>query len=214
MQIRALAVLTLLPLGLGAQTSAPSNWRWATDRPAALSDGGSDSTWHFVAMPPGWHITMGPGGVLYDPAYTASGRYVLEAETFFFPEKSDQGFGLFVGGRGRPDRSGTLEYVAFLIRHDGRAAVTRAGPTPAMLVDWTPGDSVKPQDPSDAVRNVLRVAVERDSVLFTVNGGRIAAVPRTGAEFDGLFGFRVGPGVNLHVSSLDFTQRMAPPRRR
>jgi hypothetical protein len=209
----AMTMVAAMALSLPAQTATPSGWSWTLDGPAAQVTGQTvpDSAWRFVAMPPGWHITMGPGGVLYHPAYTANGRFTLEAETFFFPEKTDQGFGLFVGGR---NLNGTPEYVAFLIRHDGRGAVMRAGGTPTMLVDWMPGDSVKAQQPGDAVRNVLRVAVERDSVVFTVNGGRIAAVPRSAGEFDGTFGFRVGAGVNLHVSTLDYTQRIAPPRQR
>jgi hypothetical protein len=207
----AVLILAATALGLPAQSDAPPAWRWTLDGPAAQVAGQSvpDSAWHFVAMPPGWHVTMGPGGVLYDPASVASGRFVIEAETFLFPEKSDQGFGLFVGGR---DLSGTPEYIAFLIRHDGRGAIMRAGATPTLLVDWTPGDSVKAQDASDAVRNVLRVAVERDSVFFTVNGGRVATVPRMAGAFDGTFGFRVGAGVNLHISTLDYTRRIAPPR--
>lgn len=211
--VAALVVLAAPTSALRAQLETPGNWRWATDGPARLvgSEKVSDSTWSFVAMPPGWHVTMGPGGVLYDPAYTATGRFVLEAEIFLFPQKTDQGFGLFVGGR---NLDGTPEYVAFVLRPDGHAGVVRAGRTPAMLVEWTPGDSVKAQDASDAVRNVLRVAVERDSVHFTVNGGRIAGLPRSAGEFDGHFGFRVGAGVNLHISTLDYTQRIAPPRRR
>jgi hypothetical protein len=208
----ALLLLAGSAAGLGAQDGAPAGWRWTTDRPARLVSGQAvpDSGWRFVAMPPGWHITMGPGGVLYDPGHRATGRFVLEAETFLFPEKTEEGFGLFVGGRNLDQAP---EYVAFVIRPDGRAAVVRAGATPVTLVDWTPADSIKVQDPSDAVRNVLRVAVERDSVTFSVNGGRVAALPRAAGEFEGYFGFRVGAGVNLHISTLDFTRRIAPPRR-
>jgi hypothetical protein len=209
----ALVALAVPASALRAQLETPRNWRWATDRPAHLvtDQDVPDSGWRFVAMPPGWHITMGPGGVLYDPAHTAAGRYVLEAETFLFPEKTDQGFGLFVGGR---NLDGKPEYIAFVIRHDGHGAVMRAGASPAMLAEWTPGDSVKPQAASNAVRNVLRVAVQRDSVFFAVNGGRVAALPRAAGEFEGHFGFRVGAGVNLHISTLDYTQRIAPPRGR
>jgi len=119
--LAALVVLAAPTSALRAQSETPGNWRWATDRPAQLVTGQDvpDSGWRFVAMPPGWHITMGPGGVLYDPAHTATGRYVLEAETFLFPEKTDQGFGLFVGGR---NLDGKPEYVAFVIRHDGHGA--------------------------------------------------------------------------------------------
>ena len=211
--VAASVFVLAVPSGAHAQLETPAHWRWVTDRPAPLVTGQvlPDTGWRFVAMPPGWHVTMGPGGVLYDPAYTAAGRYALEAEIFLFPEKSDQGFGIFVGGRAL-DAEGRA-YLAFMIRHDGQAAIVRhAGDAITPLVSWTPGDSVVKQDSSGTARNVLRVAVERDSVFFDVNGGRVASVPRT-AEFDGHFGFRVGAGLNLHISTLDFMQRIAPPRR-
>ena len=38
----------------------------------------------------------------------------------------------------------------------------------------------------------------------------IAKVPRAGLSTDGAFGFRVGKDLNLHISTLDVTHRLAP----
>ncbi len=74
--------------------------------------------------------------------------------------------------------------------------------------------AVRTPGAEDAVKNVVRVAVERAAVVFTVNGAEVARVPRDSVATDGLFGFRVGQGVNLHVTTLDFMRRLAPPRAR
>jgi hypothetical protein len=51
-------------------------------------------------------------------------------------------------------------------------------------------------------------------VRFVVNGERVAAWPRASLAVDGAYGFRIGGGVNLHITNLDVTRRVAPfPRR-
>ena len=59
-------------------------------------------------------------------------------------------------------------------------------------------------------KNVLRVEVGATDVVFSANGKEIAKVPRAGLSTDGAFGFRVGKDLNLHISTLDVTQRLAP----
>lgn len=59
------------------------------------------------------------------------------------------------------------------------------------------------------------VRAEPDSVRFLVNDERIAAFARGAIDVDGAFGFRIGQGVNLHITNLDVTRRLAPfPARR
>ena len=184
---------------------APPNWKWLLDGP--------DTAWAFTQMPPGWHVTTGPGAVLYEPSATASGRFAVEMELFLFPETREAGYGIVLGGQGLDGT--TPRYVSFLLRRDGFAAVERReGATTTALVNWIKTDSVPPHPGSDAPRQVLRVTVEADSVRFFANGGRVAALAREGLVLDGLVGLRVGPGVNVHVSNLDITRRLAPPRRR
>src|SRR5262245_53482294 len=107
-------VAALLAVSAAArQLQTPTDWQWRTDTPAKVTADaklGPDS-WHFVAMPPGWHVTMGPGGLLY------------------------------------PD------------------------------------------------------------------GRDIAKIPRAGLSTDGAFGLRVGKDLNMHISTLDVTQRLAPDPR-
>ncbi len=175
-------------------------------------DGAPHDTVYHVRMPPGWHMTTpaSAGAILYDPGHRAEGRFAIESEIFLFPGTSQSGYGLFVGGR---DLDGaTPSYVALLIRRDGAMAleqVSRSSRT--MLVPWTRSDAVRPHPGGDDTsRNVIRLAVERDSVLLESNATRVAAIARGDLPLDGTFGFRVGADVNLHVSTLNHTMRLAP----
>ena len=199
-----------------AQMVPPPDWKWALDRPAQLvnsqfSQAVPDTEFRFVMMPPGYHVTTGPAASLFHPAHRAEGIFTLESEFFLFPNSTDGEYGLFIGGA---DLEGDARaYTAFVARRDGATAVLRrTGATTTPLVAWTRHDSVKALSASDAVKNVVRVAVERAAVVFSVNGAEVARVPRDSIATDGLFGFRMGEGVNLHVTTLDYTRRLAPPR--
>jgi hypothetical protein len=79
-----------------------------------------------------------------------------------------------------------------------------------MLVPWTSAPSIQQVVVDETARNVLRVAVGPDSVRFNINTVRAAAVARTDPALDGFFGFRMGADLNLHVTTLDYTRRLAP----
>ena len=163
-------------------------------------------------MAPGWHITTRPGVILFEPAYSARGRYVVESESFLFPGESAAGFGVFVGGR---ELEGKRHYVAFVIRRDGSAAIEAvdAGRV-TVLHPWTKAAAVVAGAAAPGeVKNVVRVEAEAAAVTFLVNGQKIAEVPRDGTRFDGVVGLRVGENLNLHVTNLDLTHRLALPRR-
>jgi hypothetical protein len=168
-----------------------------------------DSTWRFVQMAPGWHITTRPGALMYDPSIRATGSYILESVQILFPGTAQSGYGLFFGGR---DLEGpSAHYVAFLVRRDGHVTVeSHQDSTITTLVPWTPAPSVQQVTGDNTARNVLRIAVRPDSVLFAVNTVPVAAYARSGEALDGPFGFRTGPGLNLHVTTLDYTLRLAP----
>lgn len=207
-----LTAATVVPVSVVAQ-GGPPNWRWALDQPARHVNGGrftpTDSTWDFVNMAPGWHVTMGPGGHLFDPANSASGRFAVEAEMILFPNSSNEEFGVFVGGSrlGEPAAS----WTSFTIRRDGKFTVRsqRAG-TAATLADWTAHDAVKPLAADGTVKNYVRVLAEPDSVRMLVNGTRVGAWSRSTLAVDGTYGFRIGKGTNLHITNLDHTRRHAP----
>lgn len=209
-----LLAMAWLTAPLQAQLTTPSHWRWVTDTPAQLVTESDvpDTAWRFVSMPPGWHVTTGPGAMLFDPAYEANGRFSLETKIFLFPNPSDQGYGLFIGGRELDgDRASAL---AFLIRRDGAAAVARmAGNDVEFLVPWQPHSGTRAHEGSGTVENVLRVSAGPQRIVYLVNGDTVAVVPRSAGLVEGRFGLRVGARLNVHVSYLDYIQHLALPAR-
>ncbi|MGE5925712.1 MAG: hypothetical protein ACM357_00030, partial [Gemmatimonadota bacterium] len=118
-----LVSLLLLPGRIGAQEGA-ARLAVSLDAPAP------DSAYAFAPMPPGWHVTMGPGAVLSDSTHRAAGRFVVESEVFLFPNSGPAAYGSVVGRQGP-------EWTGFLARRDGRAAIERHGKTgPETLVAW------------------------------------------------------------------------------
>ncbi len=205
-----LAVL-LLPSLLHAQKSAPEHWQWALDSTAqhvTRTDSVPPGQFGFVAMPPGWHVTMGPGGLLYDPRSSLEKRFSIESRIFLFPGTPGAEYGVFVGGKdlNGPER----RWVAVVVRRDGSAAVVRhdKGVTDSVM-RWTKHEAVK--GGAEGAANVVQVVVD-SAVTFRVNGAAVATFPRTQLNTDGQFGFRMGKGLNLHVTTLDVTQRMAPAK--
>jgi hypothetical protein len=205
MRLLVSAVLLIAPALAFAQR--PVAWRVTTD--SAVKD-----SLAVTRMPPGWHITTTTesGAILYDPALVAQGRFALSLDVFLFPGDSEEGYGILLGGTdlGTPQSS----WLAFLARRDGRASIAQVeNGARRVLVDWVPNDAVKPHPGGDEAQlNALRVSVEPDSIRFEANGKRITSIARASLDVDGVFGMRVGADVNLHISNLDHTVRLAPPR--
>lgn len=216
MHLRAVALLVLLLLAAtpAPQLTPPDNWTWVTDEPAELVAGPEvpPGSWFFVAMPPGFHITTGPGATLYEPSHRAGGRFTLSAHVFVFPDAGDGGYGLFVGGRDLD--SATPSRLEFLLRRDGAATlIRRQGSETASLVEWTAHPAIARPGAEDTGANDIVVEAGAAEVSFKVNGEVIAAVPRSEVDVDGQFGLRLSGPTNVHVSSLDLTTHLAPERR-
>ena len=202
--ITLFACICTMTAGLAGQVTRPGSWRVVPDRP------GGDSTIFYVAMPPGWHVSTGPGSLFFDPAFHAEGRFGLEAEVYVFPGRSEEGYGLFLGGRDLG--SGHSSWSALLLSRNGTAAVVRIeGTTLTMLCPWRRLEGLlAPGDGQHPVKNVLRVSAEDGEVDFQVNGVSLGKLPRPSVMPDGDFGLRVGEGLNLHVARLDLVRPLAP----
>jgi len=199
--IVSLALAALVTPLVGQEQSRPAGWKVRFDRPES-----PDSALFFVTMEPGWHITTGPAGILYDPARRASGNYMIECEAFLFPGERLEGFGLFFGGQNLdgPEQS----YSYFLIRKDGKFLVKqRTGSSTSELIPWTEHGAIVKQEGSEQAKNVLAVDVAASEVSFLVNGQVVATLPRPNLETEGNVGLRVNHRLNLHVTRLDVTQR-------
>ena len=210
---QALLAAIVLPVALTAQLKTPTDWKWRQDSPAPLSPNSKmePGSWVFVQMPPGWHVTTGPGVLLYPTTHgEASGNFSIEADIFLFPESSAEEYGVFLGGHDI-EGSATPAYVAFVLRADGHAAILRRveGQTTA-LADWQKHEAILVKKEKETAKNVLRVDVDPVNITMTVNGAKVLTIPRAAVETDGRFGFRVGRDVNLHVSTLNVTRKLAP----
>jgi len=220
---RVAAPLTVMAVLLSAAPLAaqaagmPPGWRAITDAPSAYSAAGietnSGEKYNFVNMPPGWHMTTGPGTVFFNPALRAGGRFRLETEFFLFPNPSDQPVGLMVGGTGLEGPLATVQWFGLLVRRDGSAGVVHNhGTDHHPMVPYAKADSLAPHPGADSQRILLVIDADADSVRFFVNRGRVAAVARASMNVDGPFGFRVGQAINLHMVRMDYTVKLAPAR--
>ncbi len=209
--MKAVTLATLLLLAIAGSLAAqappgPKGWKVLLD-----SAGRPVDAYRFEAMPPGFHITMGPGALLFAPTARAAGPFTMAAKFFVFPGSSEEGFGLFVGGTGL--EYGEPSYTAFLVRRDGMAGVFRHdGGDSTIYLPWVRPDSVNVLAGDQPAPNTLAIVARADSVSFLVNGTAIGAVARPMIPVDGQFGYRVGKGVNVHAATLDYTWRLAPER--
>ncbi len=201
------AVLTALVAASAAAQEPkppPEGWQVRTDRGG---HGGGDLI--FQNMPPGWHITTGPGAILYHPEKRATGDFRVESETFLFdPGNRNEGFGLFIGGR---DLAGEGQvYTYFLIRRDGSVLVKRRdGAGTSTLHGWAKHDAVVTWEGrgegEGTAKNVLAIEAGPEALVFLVNGQEVFRTARADQHVEGVVGLRVNHALDLHVSSLEVT---------
>jgi len=209
-----IAFCACTPSLLIAQLTTPTDWKWRQDAAAPLAAGAKmePGSWVFVQMPPGWHVTTGPGVLLYPTTQgEIGGNFSLEAEVFLFPGESTDEYGVFLGGQDI-DSSAAPDYSAFVLRRDGHAAVLRrrTGQT-TPLAAWQRHEAIvigKAGD--DPVKNVVRIDVDAVNAALWVNGAKVLTVPRADLRADGRVGFRVGKDMNLHITTLNVTRKLAP----
>jgi hypothetical protein len=134
----------------------------------------------------------------------------VEAEIHLFPGDNNEGYGVFLGGSNLDGRNAS--WVAFLLTRDGSASIERRhnGATNVLYAP-TKSAAIRPHPGGDGTaHNVMRVLVQGDSAILFANGQRVTAVGVQGTVTEGIFGFRIGNGVNLHVTNLDLVTRLAP----
>ncbi len=196
-----LAIMASAPLA-GQELQRPDGWTTRFDDPSATEA----QLEMFVSMPPGWHVTSGPAAIYYTPEQSASGDFRAELEVYLFdPGTRREAFGIFLGGT---DLTGAdQEYTYFLIRNGGQYIIKRREGADAPTVQpWTSHDSVRSyadRGGEDSIKNVLAVEAHGNDVRFLVNGEEVATHPRSEVAVDGIIGFRVNHGLNLHISRLE-----------
>jgi len=190
--VTILALLAIFPAPATAQTLlAPEGWITRPER--------------FVEMPPGWHVTAGRGVILYNPAATARGEFRIESEGFLFdPSGAGGTYGLILGGRQLD--SDDQRYVSFEIGPDGNFAVRHQADFESTELAAGIHEAIHRWTGKDAtVQNVLSVDAGAVTVRFRVNDDTVAELPRPAVDPDGVIGFRIDSGLNIHITTFDIT---------
>jgi hypothetical protein len=177
----------------------PTGWEMRLDRANA-----SATDVKFITMGDGYHATLGPAAIFYQPTRTARGEY--RATATFTQTKAPQhpeAYGLFVGGK----ELGSAEkqsYLYFLVRQDGKFMIKqRNGAETRSLVEWTEHAAVKKADAEGKATNALAIQVEAAKLRFLVNGTEVAALDRTAVPAtDGVVGLRVNHNLDVHIANF------------
>jgi hypothetical protein len=208
------AGLVLTSTAVAAGQKIPADWKWRIDggegsvTEAAAPKSGEVT---FVTMAPGWHVTTGPAALLYHPDYQTKNtdNFVVEAEVFLFPGTSQEEYGIFVGGKHLTPQE-RPSYVQFVARRDGMGMIRRGSGEP--IVNWKANDAILPHPGKETVKNVLRVEAGPTDIVFSANGKEVARMARVGTNvnLEGYLGLRIGKDINIHISRLDVTHKLAP----
>lgn len=174
----------------------PAGWSARVDRDQPLD------RVKFVPMGTGFHATMGPAAVFYNPEWKKSGDYRVSASlTQTKAPTHPEAYGIVLGGNGLEGADQAYSY--FLVRGTGQYFIaTRKGGTVTKVVDWTSHDAVKKQDEAGKQTNVLGAEVRGADVIFTVNGTEVARRPKGEVLTEGLFGFRINHNLDVHLDQI------------
>ena len=186
-------------LGQDEEHKRPEGWKVRFDRA-----GQPDTAVYFVTMTPGWHITTGPPGILYNPETTAERQFRVQSTISLFDpgRRQREAYGILFGGQNLSEPSQSYSY--FMIRNTGDFLIKRRnGSGTSTVRDWAPSAAIVRQDGgAENAKNVLVVQAGAQTVDFIINGEKVATVPRSELQVDGVVGLRVNHSLNLHVSQL------------
>jgi hypothetical protein len=188
----------------GAAHAAPAGWQFRTDRAQA-----DRNAVHFMQMGDGYHFTLGPAAIFYNPQNTRTGAYRLTANfaQTRAPEHPEA-YGLILAASNL--EAANQSYIYFIVRGTGEYAIKhRAGDEVHTIVDWTASPAVHRQDAEGKASNVLTVDVSPDALSYQVNGTEVHRQARAAAGHpitaDGIFGIRVNHNLDVHVSDFQAT---------
>ncbi len=175
----------------------PAGWQVRLDHP----DAGIENV-IFQKMGDGFHVTVGPAVILYDPQIHGMGEFRAHAS---FAQQTQarhpEGYGLIAGGRALNGEG--QDYVYFLIRQDGKFLVKhRAGSDTHTVQEWTASDAIRTATDGTAT-NQLAIEAGPQSARFLINGTEVASfkdVPYLNT--DGIVGLRVNHNLDVHITDF------------
>jgi Ni/Co efflux regulator RcnB len=183
------------------QPGLPAGWHARLDRANASMDNVK-----FTAMGDGFHATLGPAAVFWNPENTVSGAYRAEATfTQTRAPTHPEAYGLFIAGR---DLEGAAaDYMYFLVRGDGKYLIKHRAANGDIhtITDWTEHAAVAKQDAAGKATNALAVEAGDFGVRLFVNGTRVAEFLKANVPYlqtDGVVGLRINHNLDVHVAGF------------
>ena len=184
--------------------SVPDGWHVTLDRANANA-----ADVRFVRMGDGYHVTMGPAAVLWNPANAATGEY--RARATFAQTRAPthpEAYGLVLAGKnldGTPPNG--PDYIYFLVRGDGKYMVRhRAGSGDLHdIVQWTEHPAIARQDEQGRATNALAAEAGASGLRLMVNGQQVAEFLKADVPYlntDGIAALRVNHNLDVHVSGF------------
>jgi len=209
MRRRALLIALIAVLGVPIAAQNPPGWKVRIDGSPSASAPGANLSLKVAPTEKGFHLTGGPGAVIWDPAHAVKPIYRVRATfTQLKPVEKPTYYGLFIGGNDLEGAAPT--YVYFTIAQDGTFQIRHRAGNDVHDMDKSPHYAIKKPDATGKVVNTLEVQVAPTAVSYLVNGAVVDATPtRSGmnsytetAKIGGLVGVRIDDPIDVQVDGF------------
>ena len=208
---RALLIALIAAFAIPIAAQVPAGWKVRMDGSQSASAPDANPNLKVATMGKGFHVTGGPGAVIWDPAHTVKPIFMVKATfTLLKPTDKVTYYGLFFGGT---DMEGsTPTYVYFTIAQDGTFQIRHRAGNDVHDMDKSLHYAIKKPDASGKSVNTLEVQVAPTAVSYLVNGAVVDATPTrsgTGSYTEtektaGLVGVRIEDKVDVQVDGFEF----------
>ena len=134
------------------------------------------------------------------------GNYTVKATfTVTKPPSHPVAYGLFIGGTNLDQDS--QKYSYFVIREDGQFLIKKrdGSGTSNVAGDWAANPAVTTRS-AGVQKNELAIQVANGRVSFMANGKEVASQPATAIDTTGVYGLRIGHGMDIQIEGFGVTQ--------
>ncbi len=208
---RALLIALIAVVAVPIAVQVQGGWKVRLDGSPGAAAATANSTVKVAPTEKGFHLTGGPGAVIFDPTNTVKPIFRVRA-TFTLLKAADKAtqYGLFFGGNEMEGAAPT--YVYFTIAQDGTFQIRHRAGAQVDEMDKSLHYAIKKPDASGKSVNTLEVQVAPTAVSYLVNGAVVDATPTRGgtgaftetAKDAGIVGIRIDDQVDVQVDGFLF----------
>lgn len=213
--VPVLAALSLVATPLLAQDADRSvedggvhvdGWQVRIDR-RAMERGSTGMDSRMAMEGDAFRLSVGPAGIYWNPANTASGSYEVSAtfDEHAMSTGHPHPYGIFIGGS---DLESDTEKLMYCTVYGDGTFIVRAfdGAEVEAVQDKTPSDAINQADADGEASNEIGWRVADGTATCVVNGTDVASFSTSDVDsldsFDGVYGIRVSHNLELTVSGF------------